>query len=385
MKNVALIDPSTNYDLVDFNYLKRRGVKVIPIAAKKAQDAYPNLVKTDNFQLETLLGALAQQPIDAICCFYDRLMLETAQIRKRLNLPGLNEEETSKLTDKRLSVQTATTTIKTPSTTLINQLSTYKKLTNELDSQTIFIKPHSQSGSESIAVITSEEAFQDFTNKHARNLDNFIAQEFIDGTLYHIDLVVQNSLILFSSAREYSAPNHKMMTDTIPLFSLPIRNQNKQTVLMSVANNVRKAFNYNNGVMHMEVYLTKANIPIFLEVNIRPPGININKLYAKQLGISFETLMILIEAGVTIGKLKPQKKHFICGYYPIKAGTVNKLNTLQIDVQHELNFFIQPGETYKNKATLSKAASILAWSENQDEIAFTLRRLKAFTPYSIKN
>ncbi|OGT29989.1 MAG: hypothetical protein A3E87_09650 [Gammaproteobacteria bacterium RIFCSPHIGHO2_12_FULL_35_23] len=375
MKKMVVINRLNYYNFIDFKYLENKGLQVIPLLIQTPSIYYKNGIVLENFNYTLLLNTIKKISPDYICSMYDGFMLAIAKIRETLNLPGLSYNSVQNLINKNQVYKTIDSALKIPKTILLSNEMTYSELTNLLMTDTIFVKPHSKSGSEAICIISSEHEFLKFKQEKQFQASSYIAQEYIQGTFYHCELIVQNDEIKFLSARQYSAPNHKMITDSIPLFSIDIDNEITNKIIKQAAIIVQKRMAFNNGIMHIEFYLNKNMKPIFIEANIRNPGIWLNKMYHMKLGISFETLMLQIEAGIKLDNIIPDNEYYICGYYPILPGTVKKINYPSLTIKHELDVTVKIGYSYDKPIKLSKAAAIVAWDNAFDKVFSTYQQL----------
>ncbi len=365
---VLIINTTSNYDLVDFCYLKNKGILAIPVVLNSSQTQYHNAVSVPDFSFQSLEKITSEVKPHYICCMNDRLMEIIANLRELYQIPGLSLIEAKKRIDKRYSHNLIKPYLQSPQTIELSSSINYQELTCNLNTRKIFIKPHSLSSSEGIAIIDTEVDFNNFKKEYLQDLTKFIVQPYINGELYHCEMIVQFGEIIYANARKYSRPNHEMISENMPIFSLEIENNLIAEELKKISTIVMEKLLIQNGVFHLEFYRDYNNQFIFLELNSRQPGIGLNKMYKRKLNNSLETFMIMIESNTKIDKIDSDKLYYLCGYYPIQQGLVTNIKPITLSVKFEFECYINIGQFYHKPKKLSKAASLVAWSDNIDSI-----------------
>ncbi|MCW5590103.1 MAG: ATP-grasp domain-containing protein [Legionellales bacterium] len=366
-KNVIAVNPTSHYDLIDFKYLSRYGINVIPVVREGGKNPYHNALIVKNFSREELKNAIKNCRADFICCMNDRLSADIGFIREFYNIQGLNEITAKNQINKNVTYEHLKKFIRTPKTIPLNKNDTYLYLTDYFKNPMFFIKPHSLSASEGTCEISNFREFDNFVQNLDLNFDDFIVQEYLTGELYHCELIIQFGIVKYSNTRKYSSPNHKMITNNLPLLSTEIDDNAIKKIITELSIQIQRLLKVENAVMHIEFFRDNNDF-IFLEANFRQPGIGLNKLYKRKLGISFETLMIMLEANIEIEKIISDDLFYLCGYYPIIAGTITKIDIPRCSINLEFETHVSVGMHYSAPKKLSKAASFLGWSENLGSI-----------------
>lgn len=375
MKKVVVITNNNEYGMLDFDLLRAEGVAVIPLVDKSNQQSYPNEIVLNDFSFMEVSSVISKIRPDYICCFYDRYMLDIARIREDLAIPGLRTDELNLIINKRHACERISRYLRTPKTLSLENEASYHFLKRYLGQGDIFIKPHSLSGSESTAHIKSELDYENFKKTMRFPCCSYIAQEYISGELYHVDCFVKDHMVIFSSARRYSAPNHEMLQKDIPLFSLEIEDELLNGRLISSAQLVAQKLRIKNGVMHVEFFVTSFGEIVFIETNLRYPGIGINLLYKEKLGFSFETAHVLLESDAFTLEIRPNEKYYFCGYYPVPKKPVINIKKPSLSIDFNFTDYLKEFPYQGKPRTLSKSASIVAWSDSLDELSLAYQSL----------
>ena len=174
--------------------------------------------------------------------------------------------------------------------------------------------------------------------------------------------------VLFVSAREYTNPNHFMVSKNIPIFSLNILDPVKEEKIKEASIRVKEILNIDNGILHTEFFVSNDGHIQFIETNARPPGIGLNKLYQKKLSISMETILCCIVCGIAPPRMMESKSHFICGYYPKKKGLIKKIIQPEVQVEQEWTFFVKPNDKGEEMKHMSKSAMVVCWDDSNLKI-----------------
>ena len=216
---------------------------------------------------------------------------------------------------------------------------------------------------EILEMITDFEQKNQFTKKDFLGYrDNIwserycsIIQKYIDGKLYHCEMMVNHNEVIYSQARQYSYPNHKLLEGKI-IASFPIDNDELRREIEDKAHRVQKSLKFKNGIMHTEFFVDLKGDIKFLETNIRQAGGGINLIHKKRLGISLETAMILLEAEQDLYVQVRTSKHHTSGYIPMKKGRV--VGFMEPDLVGDVEFQkkVKIGDTCHSPKSASNAA-----------------------------
>lgn len=362
MIKLLCIDLHEYYEMIDQCLLATHGIHVIVVCQTKAkQDQFQFSVLVSSLEFESLLEACRNVSPDFIWCGSERLFEVVAKVRQRLGISGMTLEMARLLGCKHLMYQYLDGIVAYPRTTLLDANDDYETLKKRLSTNDLFIKPTNKSGSYQTYRVQSGVDYQNFLSKQTEGLANYLAQIYIDADLYHADIVVFKGQVLFLSARQYSSPNHFMVSHNQPIFSWTIRNSEHLRLITEAALHVRQALGVENGVLHTEFFLTRANQVFFIETNARSPGIGLNHLYQKKLSISFETLLAFIVCGIAPPVIIEKPEYYSCGYYPIKPGRVKSVNLPVLPVAHEWQVYVKPEDYFEPAARMSKAAMFIGW------------------------
>lgn len=143
----------------------------------------------------------------------------------------------------------------------------------------MILKPTKQAGSLGVRKLSSFEELSSAIN-HLENSIEYEAEEFIDGQTIHIDGVIRDNQLLFLAAGEYIISCLSWLKDKKPQGSIFISEEKRITKIRVFTQNVLEAFDFKNGVFHLEAFEAKdtGNLT-FLEIAPRFAGGQIPTMY----------------------------------------------------------------------------------------------------------
>lgn len=357
MKRVLIIGQPFLYEMVDIQRIRRAGVQcyfAYPEGATVLSHQY-NAVFYKHLSFEEISHIIKHNNIEFLVCFNDFFMIEVAKLRHAFGMTGIGYPEIECFRVKEKSIEMVADVVKTPKTLRYIVDYEYHDLIKELDSEQFYIKPNSLAGSQGGIHITSQASYDLWKTSSYVQDGDYIAQPYIEKTLFHCDFIIQNGVIQYMQARQYTCPNHLFLEGKI-LASLEIIDETIQKTIEIDAIKVAHALSYYNGVMHMEFFMGEDNQPVFLETNIRQPGAGINLIHQKRAGISFETAMVLIETGVEM-KIEPSSAlSFVAGYIPVKQGRVTEIQAPALTSHFDFDIRVRKNQICEKPSSLSHAS-----------------------------
>lgn len=167
---------------------------------------------------------------------------------------------------------------------LIDETMTAEDLERKLGFPMV-LKERDSSGSRGLVVVNS---LSELTQRMKPNL---LAEKFIEGKECSIESFVSHGETIFTNTTDYYVHH---TCNILPAKLDPTI----QERLLKFNNQVIKAFGIQNGIVHVEYYITEKNI-LFGEIAIRPPGGYIMRLIELCYGFSPWKTLIEIECGET--------------------------------------------------------------------------------------
>lgn len=251
------------------------------------------------------------------------------------------------------------------------------------------LKPVSLYGATSFKKIHNRTEWFTYAAQAADSNIIFQIEEFIAGTLFHCDAIVHHGKIIFNSISEYIWPvafvqkGYPTGSIWLPSF-VPPWNQ-----LNEFHQRVISALQPPDGATHCELFLTKDNEVVFLEIAARPSGALVVSMVEKITGVNLELahFKLRLQRPFTIQE-KPLTLFSLFCYIPQKSGTVlsTELPALKSDLEVTWNIkpgdIIRPGSMEENDILLKaeNIAATLILNNTDFEVLYTdFLTLKAAT------
>lgn len=209
----------------------------------------------------------------------------------------------------------------------------------------IFAKPIDQAGSEGTAKLEDRAALGLWCNAHSTQ-QGYELDEFITGTLFHCDSIVQDSQILFTQVSRYANPCFDYFVGK-PCASMTLPHDHPETVtLKDYAAKVLSALKPApaNTVTHLEVFWTPKEELVFVEVAARAPGAFVVPTYERHLGINFEETHFRLQMGLAVNAVPQKGPYAAWMFFPPMAGTVARLHQPPMRSTAEIECFVTPGQ-----------------------------------------
>lgn len=206
------------------------------------------------------------------------------------------------------------------------------------------------SGAASIGVHKIHNFHEFETLKHKVQCSNLIyeVEEYIQGTLYHCDLILQKSQTIFAACGEYTYPNLETTQGKIMgSITLPEKDLLRQE-LVSFAEKCLTSLNLQDGPAHMEIFVSDYGELVFLEVGARPPGLDACRSYQEAFGVSLQTLSLQVELDLPLSQVKTPKISVFWAHVPVRIGEVRQINTPKTQSSLEISFQVEEGDQFES-------------------------------------
>lgn len=241
-------------------------------------------------------------PIDQVIALTEDHLIVAAEVRKILNIRGDKPEEVDLFINKsKMKCAIKESGIRYPKHTLLSDKEGVYDLFREFHK--IVIKPLVSSGSVNTYFIDDILILENLIEKYALSLDQYEAEEFIDGEVYHCDSVIVNGEASIFSLSKYTR-NTVEFKDGGFHGSVMIDDSALIERMQSFHKKVLNSLNITSGVTHLEVFLTKQNEIVFCEIAKRSGGAGIIPSIKNTYGIDLFQAQILCELEEALPPIK---------------------------------------------------------------------------------
>lgn len=219
--------------------------------------------------MRSALGLSGMHPLGALC-FTNKLTMKTELVDNLVNYPAY-----CVITKKMILTEES----------ILSAL--YKDLANKLNLPFV-MKPDALSGSRLLKIIHSEKDFLSYFEATilVNNIENYLAEQYIDGTLFHCDTLIDVNGKMFSLVSQYNYPMHYFLEGKAVGSWLIDQESEEARKIKQVNRSVLKKFKAQKGIYHLECFIDTKGNPTFLEVAARPAGGLILKMLETCTGIN---------------------------------------------------------------------------------------------------
>jgi len=232
-----------------------------------------------------------------------------------------------------------------------------------------FIKPLNLFASKNCEKISNRKQLVNWLTKKSLSPDMYMyeVEEFIDGTLYHCDSVIQKGQVVYSQVCEYSVPCFEIFnSSTLGGITL----ENHDPIAKEISSFCKKVNNAmlteGSGVTHIEVFRSQGNT-IFLEAAYRPNGISPTELYQKRAQLPLREMHLMIQMNNEL-ELNIKEQFFaawVLVTLPVAEGTLKKINLPNIKSKFEAKWNINIGDKLKSNQGYDDYAGVyILWHED---------------------
>lgn len=371
---------------------------------------FASIIELDNFAFEPMKQAMdlvfAEVYEDGdqsrIACLHELHALHAAQIRDhyrvKFNMEGAGSDLIQYFRNKLLMKETlGSKGVRIPRYTQFDPLAFITDSENYLQSIEnlldfpMFAKPIDGMSSINSAFIKDKEALHNWCfNASTNNNQIYEIDEFIDGSLFHCDSLIQNGEICYTLVGKYLHPNADTLNGKL-LASIVVDSQTEDyKQLVTFTEDALSHFpQLPDGLTHMEVFKNLKGEFIFLEVAARPPGALVSKMYQKRTGgVDILPTHLRLNLGLniddTIEQLYDQSQWGpFAGWFQVIAssqgGTITGLSDPEFSGgEHETRWLFAKGDVLKPASSIADViGSTLFWNTKHEEIEGDFERLDA--------
>jgi biotin carboxylase len=192
----------------------------------------------------------------------------------------------------------------------------------------IFAKPIQDANSHSTAKLHHLQELKQWCDAYI--VGNFELDEFIEGTLFHCDSLIQRGNIIYTQVCEYTHPCYSFMEQK-PLGSITLPEDHPDAIQIREFNQkILKVLGYSNsGATHLELFKKPNGELIFLEVAARAGGGMIPKVYQHHLRLDLFATHFLLQINENYMPRITQGPYACWVWFPLPGGILQLKVTLK--------------------------------------------------------
>lgn len=214
-------------------------------------------------------------PPVAVVGLFEYTTLPAARLREHFAVPGVDVATALRFRDKILMKQTLCEVVPVPRFWPVGAATTAAELTaivSELPGKVV-LKPTRQAASIGVRLFDRGADLLQYADAEGIQ-DGYEVEEFIEGTVCHVDGIVRDGRVLFLSAAEYFLGSCFTFQNSGvgPLASVTIDDSALVRRIADFTDRVLAALGLRDGSFHLELFLTPSGDLVFLEIANRFGG-----------------------------------------------------------------------------------------------------------------
>ena len=279
----------------------------------------------EELPLQSLIYAVSytsrSQPIDRIVALDEFDMENVSALREHLRIPGMGLTTVRYFRDKlAMRARAKETGILAPEFVHVLNYDSLREFMSRVPGPWL-LKPRSQASGIGMKKIHKQEELWPWLDQLGDQQSFYLLEQFVPGSVYHVDSVISESEVVFAEAHGYGAPpletSHQggvFTTSTLP------RDAEETHALQEINRNLIESLGLVRGVTHAEFLKAHADGKFyFLEIAARVGGAYIADVIEAATGVNLWREWARLEVGA--GK-EPYELPEMRGYY---AGVILSL------------------------------------------------------------
>lgn len=318
----------------------------------------------------------------------DSTQLVCAALREKYHIPGNSTEQLLPFVNKVISKNKLEGKVRTPKFIPFNKAEYQtqpEKYVDKVIAQLgfpMFIKPVDLVSSIGTHHIPDSNTLQTVLHTISHEPWEFEIDEFIDGDLFHCDIIVHNNTIEFLMACKYAGPLAKFSKGS-PMGSILVNDERLFEKLKKFSLEILSCLGTFSSAFHLEIFNEKKSGElVFLEAAARTPGAQVPDLYKIIFNQHVEELHYLVQISPNYD-LKMEKTGKYAGWitFPKIKGTLAQIKKPEILVSNAFSSFVKSGDEMKQaESLLDSSCSVVFEDEDYQKVEQTFEFLKHYQP-----
>lgn len=317
--------------------------------------------------------------------FDERNLLLTARLREEFGLAGPRYEDILPYRDKCLMKEKlAGTGLRVPVFGLFDQErfnADRKAYFAEISAEVGFpfvLKPVDAASADGVYKIFSVEEFEALPEDLGRSYEY---EEHIEGTMYSVNLVSKDQRTVFGGVTEYLVNSTEVQKGRVNA-DINLHDDDPRVARMvKFTETVLSALGWLDGATHLELFHTKEDELVFLEVGARFKGLA--GLAAMQLnyGVALLNLAFEIEAGLRSKPWDKEQVYCFDAVIPKRPGVVAELLDPDVESDFEVKWKVEVGgEVAQGASLIDNGGTFLVWNKDYETLYRDFERLATYKP-----
>lgn len=338
---------------------------------------------------EIIAGLIDEAGADNVTlhCFDELNMLATARLRSRFGLPGPTYDELLPYRDKCLMKElVAAGGLRVPAFGRFDPAAFkrsapdyFHRICDEVGLPFV-VKPTDAASATGVHKIFS---LADFTALPADLGRPYEYEEHIEGTMYSVNIVTRDRQTIFAGVTEYLVNSTEVQNGKVNADINLIDSDPRVARMVEFGERALRALGRLDGGTHLELFHTKDDTLVFLEVGARFKGLAGLAAMQRNYAVALLNLAFEIEAGVASRPWPEPQVYCFDGVVPKRTGVITELHDPAIESPYAMSWGVRVGEEIDNGASLSdNGGTFLVWNSDYEALYRDFERLAGYQPIS---
>ncbi|MFF8784452.1 ATP-grasp domain-containing protein [Streptomyces sp. NPDC015125] len=344
-------------------------------------DELESVLAVDAYDVAALKDAVRYQAgfkgrkADRLVAVTERFLLPAAELREELAIPGQTVAQALHFRDKVLMKEHLRRHgVLVPEFAAFSEPAALDLLAR---ATAVVAKPRLGSGSRDIFVLRDPAEVHAFTVQQEERLHEFEVEEFIDGQLFHVDSVVQDSEVVAAVAGRY-IDETTSYTELRPCRDVAVAPGPRLDALLEFNQRVLTAHPGFTGVTHHEMFVRGDDI-VFCEIAARAGGGGVIAGFLSRTGVNLDEAVIQAQVEGTV-PASPAPAAHLTGFTVIYAGAgvlEQPLTPPDEPWVLERQILAAPGDTLSEPENCNDAVAIISVrGDTEDEVVQRLNQVR---------
>jgi hypothetical protein len=232
---------------------------------------------------------------DAVVAVREQDLLLAARLRDDLGVPGLTVQQTTRFRDKLVMKRHLDGTgVRVPRSAPYTPEAAHTLL-DEVGR--VVIKPRAGAGSAGVHIAGSHAEVRALAATVGGS-GEFEVEEFVRGTLHHVDSVVREGRVVAATVSQYLDPTTAFAGQSCMLRSVNLPEGPETRALRTANATVLASHPYFSGVAHLEAFLVQDDGVVFCEVAARVGGGAVATAFHARTGVDLYATHLHAQAGI---------------------------------------------------------------------------------------
>jgi biotin carboxylase len=314
--------------------------------------------------------------------FDERNLLLAADLRAEFGLPGLRRADVLPFRDKVLMKERLVAAgIRVPEFRRYDPGAGFAAMAGEVGLPFV-LKPVDGNSADGIHEIRSE---QDYAAVPADLGRDYEYEEFVDGTIYSVNIVTRDRVSVFAGVTEYLVNSSAVREGRVNADINLIDTDPRVPRMIAFAEEVLDALGRPDGASHLELFRTPGDELVFLEVAARFKGLAGVAAMQRNYGVALVNLALEIEAGLVSRPWDEEQVYCFDAVIPKERGVIERLVDPVLDSEFDITWKVRAGQVLGQGESLGDNGGVfLVWNKDYDVLYRDFERLAGYRPITYR-